>query len=73
MTAKKLDFSMGTNGRIEAIKVRIYDGLNGAPMARFEGGIFNEWKPNADQLDEAIRVLQDVRAAVGKGVNAKST
>jgi hypothetical protein len=73
MTGKKLDFSMHRLGRIEAVKVRIFKGWNGGTFAQLDGGIFNGWEPDLDQLDEVLRILQDVREAVGKGADAKST
>lgn len=73
MTGKKLDFSMTRNGQIEAIKVRIFEGWNGGTFAQLDGGIFNGWEPSAAQLDEVIALLLDVREAVGKGADAKST
>ncbi len=70
---KKLDFSMIRNGQFEAVKVRIFKGWNGDTFAQLDGGIFNGWEPSGNQIDEVIKLLQDVREAVGKGVDEKST
>jgi hypothetical protein len=73
MTGKKLDFSITRNGQIEAVKARIFKGWNGDTFAQLDGGIFNGWEPGLAQLDEVIALLLDVREAVGKGADAKST
>lgn len=72
MIPKKLDFSMTRNGQIEAVKVRLFEAWNGAPGVQIDGGIFNGWETNPDQLDEVIALLMDVRQAFG-GAYAKPT
>lgn len=71
--AQKLDFSMTVNGQIQGIKVRIFKGWNGDTFAQLDGGIFNGWEPSGNQLDEVIKLLHDVREAVRKGSDAKTT
>ena len=61
MTPQKLDFSMTRNGQIEAVKVRLFNGWNGDPGVMIDGGIFNGWETNPEQLDEVIALLMDVR------------
>lgn len=72
MTAKKLDFLMTMDGQKLPVKARIFEGDNGDTYAHVDGAIFCGLDVNLLDLDQAIEILQAVRAAAGKSAYKES-
>lgn len=62
-TAEKHDFTMTTKGEPGPVKARIFKNYLDKVAVQISGGIFNGYEVNPDELDEAIAILQSVRAA----------
>lgn len=61
---QKLDFSIIDGSRINPVKVRTFISVDDKPYAQIDGDIFNGVELGIDRLDQYIKLLQDVRAAV---------
>lgn len=61
---QKLDFSISYGPQTNPVKVRTFTGADDKPYALIDGDIFNGVEVGTDRLDQYIKLLQDVRAAV---------
>ena len=68
LAATKLDFSMTVNGHLEAVKVHIFEDEVTGKSVRLDGGDFNGCEISLNQLDDMIRILEEVRDVAKQGV-----
>jgi len=65
--AKKLDFAISYGNHSEPVKVRIFEGVDGATYANIHGDLFNDCELSASRLDQLVQLLQEVRDSVKAG------
>ena len=66
---KKLEFLMVRGTQKEAVKARIFKGVDSAIYVDLDGGPFNGVELSLSGLDALIGILQDVREAALKGLD----
>lgn len=72
MTGQKIDYSLTRNGQLEAVKARIFTGVDGQKYVSLDGAFFNGWELSRDQVLEHMTVMLDLLNKLGGPANGKT-
>lgn len=73
MTGRKIDYSMTRNGQLEAVKARIFTGVDGEKYVSLDGAFFNGCELSRGQVLEHMTVMLDLLKQLGGPANGNTS
>jgi hypothetical protein len=73
MTVQKIDYCITRNGQLEAVKARVFEGVNGQPYASLDGAFFNGWEMSRSQIVEHLALFVNLLDKMGGPADGKTT